>query len=139
MKRVWALFAALAAVLAAPAAAQDSENDTVIDSPADDLSCAMILSAIMERMGEAATNEDRYGLLNGIVYFIGRWEAASPGANLTTAMAEHYPIFAAQEPSQLAVNCGRRVQDLGTRMEAAGSAITAIQDKLQSDPHSPER
>lgn len=98
----------------------------------------MILSAIIERMGATATNEDRYGLLNGIVYFIGRWEAASPGQSLTTAMVEHYPVFAAQEPSQLAQSCGRQVEGLGTRMAAAGAAVTAIEDKRQSDPHSPE-
>lgn len=114
---------------ALPIAAQDppAEQTAPVYTPEDDLDCAMFVSAVLGTMGDTATAEDTSGLISGMTYFVGRYEAVS-GDNVDTAMPARYPIFAQNDFDRYRTMCSDRMVAIGTRLEIAGSAITAIEE-----------
>lgn len=119
------LVAALA--VAFPAAAQ---TPAATPSPEDDLDCALVASIILES-GEDMTAEERTGIVAGMTYFIGRWEAVR-GGDLNSAMVERFQQLNLAEFSPLAQTCGTRMEEMGGRMTAAGDAIEALDDRAET-------
>ncbi len=125
-----AMITPLALGLAAlPIAAQEApaEQAAPVYTPEDDLDCAMFVSAVLGTLGEDASAEDASGLISGMTYFVGRYEAVS-GDNVDTAMPARYPIFAQNDFENYRTTCSSRMVAIGARLEIAGGAITAIEE-----------
>jgi hypothetical protein len=126
----FAMIAPLSLSLAAlPIVAQEApvEESAPVYTPEDDLDCAMFVSVVLGSLGDNATAEDMSGLISGMTYFVGRYEAVS-GDDVDTAMPARYPIFAQNDFENYRTMCSDRMIAIGTRLEVAGSAISAIEE-----------
>ncbi|QIQ85893.1 hypothetical protein [Erythrobacter sp.] len=127
VRRCASAFAALvpaALLLTAPLSAQDDAQYTA----QDDLDCAIVISMVLGTLGDNASAEQQKGLVGGLSYFVGRYEARSDRP-LETAMLERYRVLRDQDVSARQKVCGARMQGMGQRMQAAGSAISALEDQ----------
>ncbi|MDC0887398.1 hypothetical protein OAS19_06385 [Altererythrobacter sp.] len=84
----------------------------------------MIASIILES-GEDMSTDERTGIIAGMTYFIGRWEAMR-GGSLNAAMVEQFQQMDMANFPVLAKTCGDRVEAMGARMTSAGAALEAL-------------
>lgn len=113
-----------ALLLSAPVLAQDDAQYTA----EDDLDCAIIVSMVLGALGDRASAEQQQGLVSGLSYFVGRYEALSD-TPLDAAMLERYRVLRDQDVTARQQVCGARMQGMGQRMQAAGGALTSLEEQ----------
>jgi len=138
VKNIAFLCCALALVLASPLGAQegsaapsspgDANAAKAQYSPEDDLDCALVLSLVLGLRQKTMGADERSGIIAGVAYFLGRYEAAS-GGDFRVAMAERYPQFMKSDIAATGQQCGARLSDFGQRTKQAGEAVSALEKK----------
>ncbi|MXP32585.1 hypothetical protein GRI94_12210 [Erythrobacter jejuensis] len=114
---------AAACTLAFPATAQspDVQNPT----PEDDLDCALFAAYVLDS-SEDLTADESTGIMSGMTYFIGRWEAVR-GGDLKAAMVDRVKTMSMLDFGALGPTCGGRMTAMGARMTDAGTALIELE------------
>ncbi|NNC52323.1 MAG: hypothetical protein HKO08_04715 [Erythrobacter sp.] len=126
-----ALFAAATGLMLAATPMQAQETATAPAAPTmqDDLDCAIFLSYVLGTMEEAqATEEEKTGVMVGMIYFIGRYEGAG-GADIEGAMLGRFETFEESDIERLRMPCAARMESMGQRLISAGNAITQVEKR----------
>lgn len=111
---------------AAPSSPVDAGAPQAQYSPEDDLDCALVLSLFLGLREKTMGADERAGIIAGVAYFLGRYEAAS-GGDFRVAMAERYPQFMKSDIAATGQRCGARLSDFGERTKQAGAAVSALE------------
>ena len=127
MRYVLGFVAALA--MAVPSVAQDAGPKP---SMQDDLDCALFTAMVLGDFEEGEDPEAESGVLAGLTYFVGRWEAAG-GTNLKQALIDRIETMSDLEFESLGDKCGDRMEELGGKMEEAGEALIALGEEEEAE------
>ncbi|MEM6909709.1 MAG: hypothetical protein AAF494_13625 [Pseudomonadota bacterium] len=128
MIRWWLAVWALGTVFTAPALALQNADPVAEPTPEDDLDCAILVSMLLAAQEDTLSPEQRIGLVSGMTYFVGRYEAQR-GADVDTAMVERSNAFPKGDLAALSKNCSARMKAVGDRMIVAGNTVSEIENK----------
>lgn len=114
---------------AAPMQAQETAPAPAGPTMQDDLDCAIFLAYVLGTMEQAqATEEEKTGVMVGMIFFIGRYEGAG-GDDIEGAMVERFKEFQPSDLDRLRMPCAARMESMGSRLISAGDAITQIEKR----------
>lgn len=106
--------------LAAETPAKASSAPAVI-TPDDDLACAAWSAVVVGNMKDG---EIKQGLSFSMVWFIGRWEAAT-GQKIEQGLTRDYIVKLTPELGRIGSGCADRMGDFGARMQGLGKSLQA--------------
>ena len=118
------LGAALVVAGAAPLAAEvpdKAASAPAVITPADDLACAAWSAVVV---GNLKDGEIKQGLSFSMVWFIGRWEAAT-GQKIEQGLTKDYIVKLTPELGRIGPGCADRMGDFGARMQGLGKSLQA--------------
>lgn len=109
--------------------AQDSTTQTGQGfSPEDDLDCALYTGGLLASDDGVMTPDARTALVSTMTYFLGRFEAQR-GTPINAALAERYPVYLEQDPTQLEQMCSLRARGFARRLENVGRVMVEVQSE----------
>ena len=126
MKKIMVAVATGLLLATTPMHAQEAAAEPTMQ---DDLDCAMFLASIagtMEKGG--AKQEEKTGVMIGMIYFIGRYEGAG-GDDLQGAMIKRFGELEDSDLEGFRLSCSARMESVGQRLISAGTAIEEVEKR----------
>lgn len=109
------------------------QDPVAVATPEQDLDCAIYITLV----GVRAQGKQQTGVVAGMTYFIGRYEAAS-GQDVSAAASERLKLATLEEIVAQSDDCLARMTAMGETVQSLGEAFKGLQDELNKPEDSSE-